>query len=106
MPQEVVQLSGMRRGRRCKICRCMSSTKAKLNEQQCKGTVVKKWENLAAVAAAAAKKDTDGHTRVYSGEVVWCSTCGEYADREKGPRREMMQRANMSMVVCGASFGS
>ena len=34
------------------------------------------------LAAAKAEKDTDGHTRVYSGEVVWCSTCGAYADKK------------------------
>ena len=62
MPQKVMQILGMRSGWRCKICRCMSSTKAKLDEKKCKGAVAKKWENLAAVSAAAAKKDADGHT--------------------------------------------
>ena len=74
---------GMRSGWRCRICRCMSSTKAKLDEKKCKGAVANKWEELAATAAAVAEKDTDGHTRVYSGEVVWCSTCGVYADKKR-----------------------
>ena len=82
MPQKVLQISGMRSGWRCKVCRCMSSTKAKLDERKCNGSVAKKWETLAAVAAAKAEKDTDGHTRVHSGEVVWCSTCGAYADKK------------------------
>ena len=60
----------------------MSSTKAKLDEKKCNGSVAKKWEELAAIAAAKAINDTDGHTRVYSGEVVWCSTCGSYADKK------------------------
>ena len=37
---------------------------------------------MAAVAAADAHKDSDGHTRVYSGEVVWRPTCGAYADKK------------------------
>ena len=83
MPQKVTQISGMRSGWRCRICRCMSSTKAKLDEKKFKGAVAKKWDHLAAAAAAAAKKDTDGHTRVYSGEVVWCSTCGADATEKR-----------------------
>ena len=78
MPQKVLQISGMRSGWRCKVCRCMSSTKAKLDERKRNGSVAKKWETLAAVAAAKAEKDTDGHTRVHSGEIVWFSTCGAY----------------------------
>lgn len=60
----------------------MSSTKAKLEVRKCKGPVAKQREALAANAAAVAEKDTDGHTRVHSGEVVWCSTCGAYADKK------------------------
>ena len=82
MPQKVTQISGIRSGWRCRICRCMSSTKAKLDEKKCKGAAANKWEELAATAAAVAKKGTDGHTRAYSGEVVWCSTCGAYADKK------------------------
>ena len=37
MPQKVTQISGMRSGWRCKICRCMASTKAKLDDKKCKG---------------------------------------------------------------------
>ena len=80
LPQKVTQLSGMRSGWRCKICRCMSSTRAKLEDKKCHGAAASRWEELAATAAAKAQKSTDGHTRVYSGEVVWCSTCGGYAD--------------------------
>ena len=39
-------------------------------------------DELASIAAVAAKKDLDGHTRVYSGKVVWSSTCGAYADKK------------------------
>ena len=42
MPQKVMQISGVRSGWRCRICRCMSSTKAKLDEKTCKGAVAKK----------------------------------------------------------------
>ena len=82
LPQKVTQLSGMRSGWRCRICRCMSSTRAKLEDKKCHGAAASKWEELAATAAAAAPKDSDGHTRVYSGEVVLCSTCGAYADKK------------------------
>ena len=79
----------------------MSSTKAKLDEKKCKGAVAKKWENLAAAAAAAAKKDTDGHTRVYSGEVVWCSTCGAYADKEVHGMQALCKGAPIKEEVDG-----
>lgn len=81
MPQKATQISGVRSGWRCSICRCMSSTKAKLEVNKCNGSVAKKWETLAASAAAKADKGTDGHTRVHSGEAIWCSTCGAYADK-------------------------
>jgi hypothetical protein len=80
LPQKVTHLSGMRNGWRCRICRCISSTKAKLEDKKCLGAAASRWEEMAATAAADAQKDSDGHTRVYSGEVVWCSTCGAYAD--------------------------
>ena len=57
----------------------MSSTKAKLETRKCKGFVAKRWEALAVKAVVVAEKDIDGHARVHSGEVVWCSTCGAYA---------------------------
>ena len=56
--------------------------KAKLDDKKCHGAAANKWEKLVAIAAVAAKKDFGGHTRVYSGEVVWCSTCGAYADKK------------------------
>ena len=73
----------MRSGWRCKTCRCISSTKAKLENKKCLGAVTSRWEEMAAAAAADAHKDSDGHTRVYSGEVGWCSTCGAYADKKR-----------------------
>ena len=60
----------------------MSSTRAKLDDKKCHGAAAKRWEEQAATAAAMAQRDSDGHTRVYSGEVVWCSTCGAYADKK------------------------
>ena len=60
----------------------MSSTKAKLEDKKRNGSVAKIWETLAASAAAKAEKGTDAYTRVHSGEVIWCSTCGAYADKK------------------------
>ena len=48
MPQKVMQVPGMGSGWTCKICRLMTSTKAKLENQECKGSVAKKWEALIA----------------------------------------------------------
>lgn len=81
-PQKVMHVSGIRSGWRCMVCRRMSSTKAKLELQHCRGPVARKWEALAANVAVVAKKQGDGHTRVHSGEVIWCSTCGAYADKK------------------------
>ena len=69
----------------------MSSTKAKLGSQKCKGPVAKKREVLAAKAAVVAKKDNDGHTRVHSGNVVWRSTCGAYADKKRHGMQTVQQ---------------
>ena len=114
MPQKVLQISGMRSGWRCKVCRCMSSAKAKLDDNKRNGSVANKWEALAAVAAAKAEKDTDGHTRVYSGEVVWCSTCGAYADTKAHGMQTIVKGAPVreeaddktSTEVCGDSCGN
>ena len=93
----------------------MSSTKAKLDEKKCKRAAANKLEELAAIAAAAAaaKKDTDGHTRVYSGEVVCgalhaepmptkkrmaCRTFAKELRKERRRRNE-----SISTVACGVS---
>ena len=58
------------------------------------GAVTSRWEEMAATAVADAHKDSDGHTRVYSGEVVWCSTCGAYADKKAHGMKRHMQRSS------------
>ena len=55
LPQKVTQLSGMRSGWRCKICRCMSSTRAKLDDKKCHGAAAKRWEEQVATAVAVAQ---------------------------------------------------
>ena len=37
---------------------------------------------LADKAAEKAMRSNDGHSRVHSGGVVWCSSCGAYADKK------------------------
>ena len=37
LPQKVTQISGMRSGWRCSICRRMASTRAKLDQKRCHG---------------------------------------------------------------------
>ena len=74
---------------------------SKLDEKKRNGSVAKKWETLAAVAAPRAEKDTDGRTRVYSGEVVWCSTCGAYADKKAHGMQTIFKGAPVREEVDG-----
>ena len=76
-PVKTPQIGGARSGCRCTTCRDLASTKEKLTRRRCRGRA--RWETQPAAARLDTPEQGDGHTRVYSGDVVWCSTCGAYA---------------------------
>ena len=77
-----LQASGIRSGWRCTVCKRPSASKAKLLTQKCEGPAMDKLQKLVGRAAERAERLNDGHSRVYAEEVVWCSTCGSYADKK------------------------
>ena len=71
---------------RCSICR-QSSSKPRFCMSRCKGSAATKWAEAARRMADNGVIDGGGHARMISGEVIWCSTCGAYADLSvSGPK--------------------
>jgi hypothetical protein len=64
----------------CRQCKTVSATWAKIAGQKCSGSASERWAKQAMVWADAGATYGGGHTRVLSGDVTWCSTCGAYAD--------------------------
>ena len=73
--------------------------------KKCGGSVATKWETLAARAVADANKSSDGHTRVHSGDVVWCSTCGAYADKKAHGMQSTCEGAPTRGIHYGGMWG-
>ena len=85
-----VQASGIRSGWRFTVCKCPSTSKANLLSQKCEGLALKRWQKLADRVAERAERHSDGHSRLFFGDVVWRFTCEAYADKN----------ANGMGVVC------
>ena len=87
MPIRLPYFGGMRSGWKCTKCKQISSTREKLTKHECGGK--RRWTRSAPTAANSGLEPTvDRHTRVYSGDVVWCSVCGCYPDsKAKGMDR-------------------
>ena len=64
------------------MCKCPLASNAKLFSQKCEGPALKKCQKLSDRAAERADRHSDGHSRVYTGDVVWCCTGGSYADKK------------------------
>lgn len=84
-----VQLGGHRLARveagtksvwRCTACRVSSAAWSKIAGQRCQGSAVHRWAHQASMWADSGVVQGGGHTRVMSGDVIWCTTCGAYAD--------------------------
>ena len=81
-PVKVLQLSGIRSGWRCTICRKSSSKKEFLISRRCRGSPIVEWSRV--------EQDSDDdaqpapmqqHRKMLSGSVLWCFRCGTYADK-------------------------
>ena len=72
--------NGTRSGWRCKVCKHQSADFRKLASQRCEGSAASRWATKAVKLAEAGATVGRGHTRVLSGETLWCLTCGAFAD--------------------------
>ena len=51
---------------------------------RCSGSAASQWAVAARTIAKNGGVDGGGHDRMLSGQVIWCSTCGSYADLRVG----------------------
>ena len=65
---------------RCTLCRLTSTKWHSFAPARCPGSAAFRWADKAAIAADNAQTTGAGHQRMISGDVVWCRTCGCYAD--------------------------
>ena len=65
---------------RCTLCRLTSTKWSSFAPARCTGSAASRWANKAVVAAENEQATGAGHQRMIAGDVVWCRTCGCYAD--------------------------
>ena len=71
---------GSRMGWRCSVCKCTSASRAKLAEKRCSGSAVVRWAEKSAALFELGTEIGPGHLKLLSSNVLWCGTCGAYAD--------------------------
>jgi hypothetical protein len=72
--------STSRKGWKCSVCkRCSASWRAIAGEK-CRGSAAVRWAEKAQLLAERGISIGGGHSRLLSGDVMWCGTCGCYAD--------------------------
>ena len=64
----------------CKVCKAKSKQYWKLAPQRCAGPALARWAEKARALAGQHPADGGGHSRVLSGDVLWCTRCGSYAN--------------------------
>ena len=62
----------------CLVCKRSARWEA-IAPRACVESAAKRWARKAELLADTGRPDGGGHTRVLSGEVLWCRTCGAYA---------------------------
>ena len=63
----------------CKRCKARSKQYSKLAPQVCTGSAMLRWAEKAQTLTGTGIGDGGGHSRVLSGDLVWCARCGAYA---------------------------
>ena len=88
-PVKVLQLSGIRSGWRCRVCRKISSKKQLLVSRPCTGCPIAKCGCIEQDSEEEAPTtQSQQHKKMLSGPVLWCNRCGVYADQKsKGLKR-------------------
>ena len=64
---------------RCSVCR-RASRKTSFATQRCTGSAAARWAKHAEMVAASGLRQGYGHSRLISGDVIWCEICGCYSD--------------------------
>ena len=68
------------------VCRQWSHSKGNLETKGCPGSAISKWKRRevnAILQSKAVEPGTEGsrvHRRMISGDLIWCSVCGSYAE--------------------------
>ena len=65
---------------RCTLCRQVSAAWNSFAPARCPGSAAVKWASKAVTAADKEANTGPGHQRVISGDIVWCRSCGCFAD--------------------------
>ena len=88
----------------------MSSTKAKLEPEKCKGPVARKWEELAATAAATAdKRYRWPHSSTLRRSSVVLNVrclCGLKTDGMQNVVQKELRKEAPVMEACGGNYAS
>ena len=81
----VAHACGSKGGWECTLCRVTSTSWKRFAPARCGGSAAVKWADRAIEAAERGEVAGTAHRRMISGDVIWCRTCGCYADtRAKG----------------------
>eukprot|EP00929_Paragymnodinium_shiwhaense_P102607 TRINITY_DN65803_c0_g1_i3.p1 TRINITY_DN65803_c0_g1~~TRINITY_DN65803_c0_g1_i3.p1 ORF type:complete len:967 (+),score=210.69 TRINITY_DN65803_c0_g1_i3:52-2952(+) len=72
-------LARCRFGWQCVKCKVRAKTYGKIAPRQCSGNATARWAEKAQELAGLGMPSAGGHTRVLSGELLWCTKCGAYA---------------------------
>ena len=92
----VLQLSGIRSGRRCTLWRMMSSKKKLLTCRKCRGCPMVDWSKIDQDDDNEAQPtQLQQHRRMLSGTVLWCARCGVYADKKRLKASKPSARAHL-----------
>ena len=70
------------RGWVCSVCRTRAAKKGRLISKHCKGNTVKSWASGegGGVGGARGGSEGRGHQLRKSGMILWCNTCGAFAE--------------------------
>ena len=71
---------GSRGGWKCATCKHQSANRSKFESERCQGSAASRWAAKALELVEAGISVGRGHTRVLSGDTLWCLTCGAFAD--------------------------
>jgi hypothetical protein len=86
----------------CHTCKRRSKSLSKLAPQRCGGSVLQRWDIKAKSLAGHGHAEGGDHVRVRSGEVIWCTRCGSYAESAaKGLTKRCMGRFQGNSVWGG-----
>jgi hypothetical protein len=86
---------------KCTVCKLQTRSWVKMAPKECLGSCARKWAEKAKQFADNGTVIGDNHTRAFSGEVVWCTRCGAYADNvAKGLSKPCQGHPNTHTVRC------